>query len=185
MWIHRQSRPSFHQLAPQSRACDPPSTGHRVRPPRPLPSMAPLPQPMPNSLFPHFHGSRSGGGGARALRSRWSEARHAASAPSASSQLATRNMAAMNGKKKAVHKTTATDDKRLQRTLKSVGVNTVLGIEEVSIVKDDVVIQFRIQKCKNPSLQTPGLSVEHHGLKIPLRRLSPNGCADRPVPLTN
>ncbi|XP_037417255.1 transcription factor BTF3 homolog isoform X2 [Triticum dicoccoides] len=79
-------------------------------------------------------------------------------------------MAAMNGKKKAIHKTTATDDKRLQRTLKSVGVNTVLGIKE----------------CKNPSLQTPRLSVEHHGLKkIPLRRLSPNGCADRPVPLTN
>jgi nascent polypeptide-associated complex subunit beta len=40
-------------------------------------------------------------------------------------------------KKKAVHKTTTTDDKRLQNTLKRLGVNTIPGIEEVNIVKDD------------------------------------------------
>lgn len=34
-------------------------------------------------------------------------------------------------KKKAVHKTTSTDDKRLQSTLKRLGVNTIPGIEEV------------------------------------------------------
>ncbi len=34
-------------------------------------------------------------------------------------------------KKKAVHKTTSTDDKRLQGTLKRLGVNTIPGIEEV------------------------------------------------------
>lgn len=34
-------------------------------------------------------------------------------------------------KKKAVHKTTSTDDKRLQNTLKRLGVNTIPGIEEV------------------------------------------------------
>ncbi|GAB2292342.1 hypothetical protein Dimus_026588 [Dionaea muscipula] len=45
-------------------------------------------------------------------------------------------------KKKAVHKTTTTDDKRLQSTLKRVGVNTIPAIEEVNIFKDDVVIQF-------------------------------------------
>ena len=49
-------------------------------------------------------------------------------------------------KKKAVHKTTTTDDKRLQSTLKRVGVNTIPGIEEVNIFKDDVVIQFQNPK---------------------------------------
>ncbi|CAN6802140.1 unnamed protein product [Brassica oleracea] len=45
-------------------------------------------------------------------------------------------------KKKAVHKTNTTDDKKLQSTLKRVGVNSIPGIEEVNIFKDDVVIQF-------------------------------------------
>lgn len=40
-------------------------------------------------------------------------------------------------KKKAVHKTTSTDDKRLQATLKRNGVNTIPGIEEVLLIKDD------------------------------------------------
>ena len=45
-------------------------------------------------------------------------------------------------KKKAVHKTTTTDDKRLQSTLKRLGVNTIPGIEEVNIFKDETVIHF-------------------------------------------
>eukprot|EP00218_Dolichomastix_sp_CCMP3274_P014281 CAMPEP_0170139554 /NCGR_PEP_ID=MMETSP0033_2-20121228/5741_1 /TAXON_ID=195969 /ORGANISM="Dolichomastix tenuilepis, Strain CCMP3274" /LENGTH=145 /DNA_ID=CAMNT_0010375687 /DNA_START=117 /DNA_END=554 /DNA_ORIENTATION=+ len=45
-------------------------------------------------------------------------------------------------KKKAVHKTTTTDDKRLQNTLKRLGVQTIPGIEEVNIFKDDTVIHF-------------------------------------------
>ncbi|KAJ7538314.1 hypothetical protein O6H91_11G043100 [Diphasiastrum complanatum] len=51
-------------------------------------------------------------------------------------------------KKKAVHKTTTTDDKRLQNTLKRLGVNTIPGIEEVNIFKDDTVIHF-----VNPKVQ--------------------------------
>ncbi|KAK2381737.1 Nascent polypeptide-associated complex subunit beta [Trifolium repens] len=51
-------------------------------------------------------------------------------------------------KKKAVHKTTTTDDKRLQSTLKRIGVNAIPQIEEVNIFKDDVVIQFL-----NPKVQ--------------------------------
>ena len=51
-------------------------------------------------------------------------------------------------KKKAVHKTTTTDDKRLQSTLKRIGVNGIPAIEEVNIFKDDVVIQFL-----NPKVQ--------------------------------
>ncbi|GHP07173.1 nascent polypeptide-associated complex beta subunit [Pycnococcus provasolii] len=51
-------------------------------------------------------------------------------------------------KKKAVHKTTSTDDKRLQNTLKRLGVNTIPGIEEVNIFKDETVIHFT-----NPKVQ--------------------------------
>jgi len=54
----------------------------------------------------------------------------------------------MRRKKKAVHKTTSTDDKRLQNTLKRLGVNTIPGIEEVNIIKDDSVIHFT-----NPKVQ--------------------------------
>ncbi|KAL3570682.1 hypothetical protein D5086_027931 [Populus alba] len=51
-------------------------------------------------------------------------------------------------KKKAIHKTTTTDDKRLQSTLKRIGVNAIPAIEEVNIFKDDMVIQF-----VNPKVQ--------------------------------
>ncbi len=54
----------------------------------------------------------------------------------------------MRRKKKAVHKTTTTDDKRLQNTLKRLGVNTIPGIEEVNIIKDDCIINFQ-----NPKVQ--------------------------------
>uniref|UniRef100_A0A1D1Y8W5 Nascent polypeptide-associated complex subunit beta n=2 Tax=Anthurium amnicola TaxID=1678845 RepID=A0A1D1Y8W5_9ARAE len=54
----------------------------------------------------------------------------------------------MRRKKKAVHKTTTTDDKRLQSTLKRIGVNVIPSIEEVNIFKDDIVIQFL-----NPKVQ--------------------------------
>ncbi|PIA64102.1 hypothetical protein AQUCO_00201414v1 [Aquilegia coerulea] len=51
-------------------------------------------------------------------------------------------------KKKAVHKTNTTDDKRLQSTLKRLNVNAIPAIEEVNIFKDDTVIQFQ-----NPKVQ--------------------------------
>jgi hypothetical protein len=41
-----------------------------------------------------------------------------------------------------VHKTATTDDKRLQSTLKRLGVNTIPGIEEVNIFQGDSVIHF-------------------------------------------
>jgi NAC domain len=50
-----------------------------------------------------------------------------------------------------VHKTATTDDKRLQSTLKRIGVNTIPAIEEVNIFKDDVVIQFQNPKGKKPT----------------------------------
>ncbi len=57
----------------------------------------------------------------------------------------------MRRKKKAVHKTTTTDDKRLQNTLKRLGVNTIPGIEEVNIFKDDTVIHFTNPKGVRPA----------------------------------
>jgi len=51
-------------------------------------------------------------------------------------------------KRKAVHKTAMTDDKRLQSTLKRLNVTNIPGIEEVNIIKDDVVIAFQ-----NPKVQ--------------------------------
>lgn len=52
-------------------------------------------------------------------------------------------------KKKAVHKTTSTDDKRLQSTLKRLGVNTIPGIEEVLLINGDgSALQFT-----NPKVQ--------------------------------
>uniref|UniRef100_A0A0D6R442 Nascent polypeptide-associated complex subunit beta n=1 Tax=Araucaria cunninghamii TaxID=56994 RepID=A0A0D6R442_ARACU len=54
----------------------------------------------------------------------------------------------MRRKKKTVHKTTTTDDKRLQSTLKRIGVSNISAIEEVNIFKDDHVIHF-----VNPKVQ--------------------------------
>jgi len=52
-------------------------------------------------------------------------------------------------KKKAVHKTANNDDKKLQATLKRLGVNNIPAIEEVNLFKDDgTVIHF-----KNPKVQ--------------------------------
>lgn len=52
-------------------------------------------------------------------------------------------------KKKVVHSTPATDDKKLQSSLKKLSVNTVPGIEEVNIIKNDgTVIHFNNPKAQ-------------------------------------
>merc|ERR1711981_783472 len=52
-------------------------------------------------------------------------------------------------KKKVVHKTTTTDDKRLQNTLKRLGINSIPAIEEVNLFMDSgEVIHFN-----NPKVQ--------------------------------
>lgn len=52
-------------------------------------------------------------------------------------------------KKKVVHKTATTDDKKLQSSLKKLSVNVIPGIEEVNMIKDDgSVIHFN-----NPKVQ--------------------------------
>lgn len=52
-------------------------------------------------------------------------------------------------KKKVVHKTATTDDKKLQGTLKKLAVNPIPGIEEVNMIRDDgTVLHF-----SNPKVQ--------------------------------
>merc|ERR1711942_505406 len=52
-------------------------------------------------------------------------------------------------RKKVVHRTATTDDKKLQSSLKKLSVNNIPGIEEVNMIKDDgTVIHFN-----NPKVQ--------------------------------
>lgn len=52
-------------------------------------------------------------------------------------------------KKKVVHVTAATDDKKLQGSLKKLGVNVIPGIEEVNMMKDDgSVVHFNNPKAQ-------------------------------------
>lgn len=52
-------------------------------------------------------------------------------------------------KKKVVHRSNTTDDKKLQSSLKKLGANNIPGIEEVNLIRDDGnVIHFN-----NPKVQ--------------------------------
>ena len=50
-------------------------------------------------------------------------------------QVRTGGKGSVRRKKKAVHKTAGTDDKRLQNTLKRLGINSIPAIEEVPCVE--------------------------------------------------
>jgi len=52
-------------------------------------------------------------------------------------------------KKKIVRKVTTTDDKKIQSSLKKLSVNTINGIEEVNMIKDD----GRVINFNNPTVQ--------------------------------
>lgn len=66
-------------------------------------------------------------------------------------------------KKKVVHSTQATDDKKLQSSLKKLSVNTIPGIEEVNMIKDDgTVIHFNNPKAQ-ASLAANTFAITGHG----------------------
>lgn len=66
-------------------------------------------------------------------------------------------------KKKVLHSTPATDDKKLQSSLKKLSVNTIPGIEEVNIIKNDGgVIHFNNPKTQ-ASLATNTFAITGHG----------------------
>lgn len=64
-------------------------------------------------------------------------------------QVRTGGKGSVRRKKKVLHRTSANDEKKLQTTLKKLGVNNIPGIEEVNMIKDDgTVIHFT-----NPKVQ--------------------------------
>lgn len=66
-------------------------------------------------------------------------------------------------KKKVMHNNAATDDKKLQSSLKKLSVSTIPGIEEVNIIKDDLtVIHFNNPKAQ-ASLSANTFAVTGHG----------------------
>merc|ERR1711923_375411 len=69
----------------------------------------------------------------------------------------------VRGKKKVVHRTATTDDKKLQSSLKKLSVNNIPGIEEVNMIKDDgTVIHFNNPKVQ-ASLAANTFAVTGHG----------------------
>lgn len=54
-----------------------------------------------------------------------------------SKQVRTGGKGSARRKRKVIHKTNTTDDKKLQGTLKRLGVQPIAGIEEVNLFKDD------------------------------------------------
>jgi len=80
------------------------------------------------------------------------------------SQVRTGGKGTQRRKKKVVHKTAATDDKKLQSNLKKLSVTNIPGIEEVNMIKDDgTVIHFN-----NPKVQA----------SVPANTFSINGHAE-------
>merc|ERR1711944_86029 len=76
-------------------------------------------------------------------------------------------------KKKAVHRTAATDDKKLQTSLKKLSVNTIPGIEEVNMIKDDgSVIHFNNPKVQ-ASLAANTFAVTGHAENKQITELLP------------
>jgi len=66
-------------------------------------------------------------------------------------------------KKKVVHRSATTDDKKLQSTLKKLAVSTIPGIEEVNMIRDDgTVIHFNNPKVQ-ASLGSNVFAVTGHG----------------------
>jgi nascent polypeptide-associated complex subunit beta len=66
-------------------------------------------------------------------------------------------------KKKIVHQTAATDDKKLQSSLKKLAVNNIPGIEEVNMIKNDgTVIHFNNPKTQ-ASLTANTFAITGHG----------------------
>merc|ERR1712178_217726 len=65
-------------------------------------------------------------------------------------------------KKKVVHKTTTTDDKRLQNTLKRLGINSIPAIEEVNLfMESGEVIHFTNPKVQASIAANPYVIIGH------------------------
>ncbi|KAH8239245.1 hypothetical protein KR032_002289 [Drosophila birchii] len=77
-------------------------------------------------------------------------------------------------KKKIVHSTPSTDDKKLQASLKKLSVNTIPGIEEVNIIKNDgTVIHFNNPKTQ-ASLPANTFAFTGHGQNKTITEMMPD-----------
>uniref|UniRef100_A0A336LX33 Multifunctional fusion protein n=1 Tax=Culicoides sonorensis TaxID=179676 RepID=A0A336LX33_CULSO len=77
-------------------------------------------------------------------------------------------------KKKIVHTNSAVDDKKLQLSLKKLGVNTIPGIEEVNMIKNDgTVIHFNNPKTQ-ASLATNTFAITGHSETKQITEMLPN-----------
>jgi len=77
-------------------------------------------------------------------------------------QVRTGGKGSVRRKKKVIHRTAATDDKKLQTSLKKLGVNNIPGIEEVNMIRDDgTVIHFTNPKVQ-ASLAANTFSINGH-----------------------
>ena len=105
-------------------------------------------------------------------------------------QVRTGGKGSVRRKKKAIHKTTTTDDKRLQNTLKRLGVNNIPAIEEVNLFKDNgTVIHFNNPKGAQRALPKwgwGGVATRAGGMRAAGRRLvlppPCNQCTRTPAP---
>merc|ERR1712156_689335 len=76
-------------------------------------------------------------------------------------------------KKKVVHRTATTDDKKLQSSLKKLSVNNIPGIEEVNMIKDDgTVLHFNNPKVQ-ASLAANTFAVTGHAENKQLTEMLP------------
>merc|ERR1712054_32407 len=76
-------------------------------------------------------------------------------------------------KRKVVHKTATTDDKKLQSSLKKLAVNTIPNIEEVNMIKDDgTVLHFNNPKVQ-ASLAANTFAVTGHAENKQLTEMLP------------
>lgn len=77
-------------------------------------------------------------------------------------------------KRKVVHKTATTDDKKLQTSLKKLAVNNIPGIEEVNMIKDDgTVIHFNNPKVQ-ASLAANTFAISGHAENKQLAEMLPS-----------
>merc|ERR1711915_1092568 len=77
-------------------------------------------------------------------------------------------------KKKVVHRSSATDDKKLQNSLKKLTVNNISGIEEVNMIKEDgSVIHFNNPKVQ-ASLNANTFAVSGHAESKQITEMLPS-----------
>jgi nascent polypeptide-associated complex subunit beta len=77
-------------------------------------------------------------------------------------------------KKKVLHKTTVGDDKKLQTSLKKLGLNPIPSIEEVNMIKSDgSVIHFNNPKVQ-ASLSANTFAVTGHAETKPITEMLPS-----------